>query len=261
MSMVDESEVRGDQESVPGKQYHVSFFKPGSPHSAANMKMIIAMVLIWAVGVFGFQVALLLLNEPVPEETLGRFEAVWPAVAEGAAKQEFAETLLMVLGKNVALKDPDKVVLKEGLSWAVEGLVAADERSTLDGHLRDLCDAELALSGDDAAAKKTRIREIGAAAIGLEDSGFDSLMADLLPSSLLPSAQTEFGEASRTALPEIMKKYLTHNRCFLTDFRFFGFPFHYWYTAQFLLIMFVVLCCVYALVTDRLHKRYGFVEE
>ena len=86
-------------------------------------------------------------------------------------------------------------------------------------------------------------------------------MANLLPTSLVPVKLDELSSDNKTALPGIMKLYLIHNQCSLTNFKFMGFPFHYWYTAQFLLIMFVLLCLIYDVITDRENKKYGFVEE
>ncbi|MFC1670672.1 DUF4212 domain-containing protein, partial [Spirochaetota bacterium] len=57
------------------------------------------------------------------------------------------------------------------------------------------------------------------------------------------------------------KLYLIHNRNVLTDIKFLGFPFHYFYTSQLLLIMFVLICLVYCIATDRIHRKYGFIEE
>jgi putative solute:sodium symporter small subunit len=86
-------------------------------------------------------------------------------------------------------------------------------------------------------------------------------MKDLLPSSLIKVENTFLSNEAKIALPEIMKLYLVHNQSFLTDFMFLGFPFHYWYTAQFLLILFVILCLIYAVLIDRMNREYDFIEE
>jgi putative solute:sodium symporter small subunit len=62
------------------------------------------------------------------------------------------------------------------------------------------------------------------------------------------------------SLPGIMKKYLIHNQSFLTDFKFLGFPFHYFYTAIFLLILFVGLCWLYCVKADSLNAKLGIVD-
>ncbi|MHC4874738.1 MAG: hypothetical protein ACYTFY_23045, partial [Planctomycetota bacterium] len=95
---------------------NVNFFTPKTEHAKANMKVVTIMVIIWAVAVFGFQILLIVGVKPVAEESMGTFEKVWPAVKGGTAsveqKKDFAKTTLMVLGKNIALKDGDKAVLE-----------------------------------------------------------------------------------------------------------------------------------------------------
>jgi putative solute:sodium symporter small subunit len=85
----------------------------------------------------------------------------------------------------------------------------------------------------------------------------DKILYDLLPTSLTPVENANFTPELTEQIPEIMQLYLVHNRSVLTDARFLGFPFHYWYTAQFLLILFVGLCIIYASFIDRLHKKYN----
>lgn len=40
----------------------------------------------------------------------------------------------------------------------------------------------------------------------------------------------------------------------LTDFTLFGFPFHYWFTGQFLILCFIFLCYLFNLAVDRLGR-------
>jgi len=65
--------------------------------------MIIWLVLLWAVLIFGFQIALRLLEKPVPEQASVEFNTVWPSITDGSATQEeyivFAGSVLQVLGK------------------------------------------------------------------------------------------------------------------------------------------------------------------
>ncbi|RKX20065.1 MAG: hypothetical protein DRP35_06675 [Candidatus Zixiibacteriota bacterium] len=42
--------------------------------------------------------------------------------------------------------------------------------------------------------------------------------------------------------------------------RFLGFPFHYFYTAVFLLVLFVGLCWIFCFQTDRIYKKLGIEE-
>lgn len=229
-------------------QYNVNFFKPLSDHAKANKKLIITLFTIWAVGVFGFQIALMVLNEPTPEPTYAAFESVWPAVVDDAAapvtmKQDFSRTVLAVLGKNIAVKEPHKAVLKEALSWAVYSLSPDSLKSVFQQDPNETT------------------HRIAAANIGLAETGMDKLMRDLLPLSLVKVENDRISADCKSALPGIMELYLVHNQNIFTKIRFLGFPFHYWYTAQFLLIMFVLLCLVYALVTDKMNEKFNFVEE
>lgn len=229
-------------------QYEVNFFKPLSEHAKGNKKLISRLAIIWAVAVFGFHLLLIFVTTPTAERTLNDFNSVWPQVVEDASatnetKQVFAKSLLMVLGKNIAVKDNHKAVLKESLSWTVYNMQADSVKPLY-----------LAEPNDETINGAI-------ASIGLKSEGFDKIMKDLLPSSLIKVENASLSADSKKFLPEIMNLYLVHNQSFLTDFKFLGFPFHYWYTAQFLLILFVVLCLIYAVSIDKLNKKYEVVEE
>lgn len=251
------------------KEYYVSFFRPPTEHARANKRLISIMVVIWAVGVFGFQVALMILNKPVPEDSYKLYEANWSAVQDGSASaeqlREFARSLLFVLGKNVALEGnvvgkaterqaSDLAVTRQALSWTVASLLPVELRTAIVGV-------------EKLPEDKGPLVTAAATAIGLSNEGdlsnekYDKLMRDLLPMSLVPVASADMPELVKSSLPQIMDTYLIHNRNVLTDAKFIGFPFHYWYTAQFLLIMFVLLCLIYAIIIDRLHKKHHVVEE
>jgi|AVFP01.1.fsa_nt_gi putative solute:sodium symporter small subunit len=227
--------------------YNVNFFKPKSEHARSNRNLIATLAIIWAVAVFGFHFLMMFLNTPTPEKTLTYFNAVWPQVqADSTAtvenRQTFARSLLMVLGKNIAVKEDHKKVLKEALSWTVF-------------HLQTDSMQAMFLADPDAAAIQQ-----AALSIGLEDEGFDKLMKDLLPTSLVKVENTTLSATTRADLPGIMSLYLVHNQNVFTDTQFLGFPFHYWYTAQFLLILFVVLCLIYAVMLDKINVKYKIEE-
>jgi len=225
------------------EKYDVNFFKPLSEHARANRNLISKLAIIWAVAVFGFHFLLIIITTPTPEQTFNDFNSVWPQIAEDnsasiESKQLFAKSMLMVLGKNIAVKDNHKAVLKESLSWSIYSMQP------------------------DSVKPLFKLEPISAAtSIGLSSEGFDKIMRDLLPSSLVKAENYSLSDESKQALPEIMKLYLVHNQSFLTDFKFLGFPFHYWYTAQFLLILFVLLCLFYAVSIDKLNEKCKFVEE
>jgi putative solute:sodium symporter small subunit len=225
----------------------VNLFKPLSAHAKSNKKLISRLALTWATAVFGFHFLLIFITTPTPEQTLNEFNSVWPQVADDASadletKQVFAKSLLMVLGKNIAVKDEHKAVLKESLSWTLYSMQEDSLKSLYQADLND------------------EVINNAITSIGLKSEGFDKIMIDLLPTSIIMVESTSLSSESRNALPEIMNLYLIHNQSFLTDFKFLGFPFHYWYTAQFLLILFVALCFIYAIALDRLNKKFDIVE-
>jgi putative solute:sodium symporter small subunit len=45
-------------------------------------------------------------------------------------------------------------------------------------------------------------------------------------------------------------------KSFLTETQFLGFPFHYLYSAQFLIVLFILLCYVYCKFIDKLESEY-----
>jgi putative solute:sodium symporter small subunit len=229
-------------------QYEVNFFKPLSEHAKGNRRLISSLAITWAVAVFGFHFLLIIVTTPTPEKTLSDFNSVWPQVVEDSSasvesKQVFAKSMLMVLGKNIAVKEDHKAVLKESLSWMVCDMQP---------------DSLKPLFQDEPIEATT---ELAGISIGLGDEGFDKIMKDLLPLSLVKVNDLNLSEQAKETLPGIMELYLIHNQSFLTDFRFIGFPFHYWYTAQFLLILFVLICLVYAVAIDKLNKKHEIVEE
>ncbi|MBW1645911.1 MAG: DUF4212 domain-containing protein [Deltaproteobacteria bacterium] len=44
---------------------------------------------------------------------------------------------------------------------------------------------------------------------------------------------------------------------FLTRMRFLGFPFHYWWTGQFMIIVYILLCIWFNVLIDGLEDRLG----
>jgi putative solute:sodium symporter small subunit len=42
----------------------------------------------------------------------------------------------------------------------------------------------------------------------------------------------------------------------LTAMTIFGFPFHYWFTSQFLILWFILLCFLFNVSIDRLREKY-----
>ena len=46
-------------------------------------------------------------------------------------------------------------------------------------------------------------------------------------------------------------------KSFLTETQFLGFPFHWWYSAQFLILLFIGLCYIYCKFIDKLEAEHG----
>jgi putative solute:sodium symporter small subunit len=44
---------------------------------------------------------------------------------------------------------------------------------------------------------------------------------------------------------------------FLTRMRFLGFPFHYWWSGQFMIIVYILLCIWFNILIDGLEERHG----
>ena len=82
----------------------------------------------------------------------------------------------------------------------------------------------------------------------------------ILPLELTSANMDNMATDTKTALPGIMEKYLIHNQSFLTDMKFLGFPFHYFYTSIFLLILFVGLCLLYCVRIDSLNAKLNIVD-
>jgi len=213
------------------RNFEVSFFKPKSEAEKANTRLITILVIIWAVAVFGFQFLLIGVGKPMEEKTLTDFRVLWPKVQSSPAEadlQSLARVLLTTLGKNSTIKESDRDLIRKALAVTVSLLYPDSETA-------------------DGAAEK----------IGLGDSGFDPLLKDQL-SFHYTTGGSDYSNLSE--LPGVMERYLIHNRSFLTDTSFLKFPFHYFYTAQFLLILFIVLCIIYAKAVDKIHTRLGIEE-
>ena len=246
-------------------EYHFNLFKPTTEHGRRNRNIIVTMILIWAVAVFGFQLLLVILQKPTPEKTYITFESVWDKVKSGNASvtenQDYIKALIAVYGKSSVKKDK-KEILRHGITTAAYGMVSDSEKVVLSGYILTLRDARenLTSATDDAyiqlqttlSETKNAINEMLDARIGIEPTSVEA--------TLLPYCLNEQGKGLTSAdmeiLPQVMKLYLIHNQSVLTDTKFLGFPFHYFYTAELLLILFVLLCLIYSYRIEALDKKY-----
>jgi uncharacterized membrane protein len=230
-----------------GHSYDFNFFKPKSDFARANTRLTFTIIIIWALAVFGFQSLLKAIEQPVPEKQLIVFQQAWPDVKENTASrrqlQELAEIYLNVFARYISLRSNED--LKLAFTATVYDLLPASEKP-----------AFLALTKKELAERKAAISGT-VSGIGLEEGG---ILAEALPYALVPYDGGQIDPSIMNSVPQIMEKHLTHNRSVLTDTKFLGFPFHYFYTAVFLLVLFVGLCLVYCRLMDDLSAKYGMEE-
>ena len=254
------------------KDYRISFFKPTTAFSKTNRNLVIVLVLIWAVAIFGFQILLRVMEKPTPESSLLKFEKVWDAknnslkltlndsTAIIREKQEFASSVLSVLGKSSFYTDKKKPVLNNAFSWVVYDLVPLEEKAAFKTEIAEFEKMKKNITSlTDSKyinAKKSIITKIEPL-LNLKGEEFGINKMNLIPLELRADAMEMFLPENKKQIHDIMKLYLTHNQSVLTDTVFLGFPFHYFYTAIFLLVLFVVLCWVYCFIIDRVHTKMG----
>jgi uncharacterized membrane protein len=248
------------------QNYDISFFRPTTEFARRNRNIVLYLVLIWAVAVFGFHILLRMLEKPTPEQTLIDFESVWPKIMSEEGNKEdfqiFSQTLLKTLGKT--LKTDDRALLDHWLSWATTILLPEDQHVTLKEKLSDLKESTKILqesNSDDFAQRRKELTEKQKELSSFLAPYFDlepyGLSAKSLPLELDMDYMNKPEPASQKVLEEKMKLYLTHNESFLTQARFLGFPFHYFYSAVFLLILFIFLCWLYCIRIGRINKAMG----
>lgn len=269
--------------------YNYSIFKPVNEYSRRNRNIILSIILIWALCVFGFQFLLLILEKPTPEKALTVYESVADRVISGEAtveeKQAYAGSLLMTLGKT--LKPEARIKLDNALTATVYDLIRdSSEQAILKEKLIPLSEKRAELVALKAAWDEKSIKYVeyknGSLALNAQimslkdDLGlflkkfedrlipagdkFGRVKMIWLPYEMRASAILDPKPVEKKQIDQIMKLYLTHNQSFLTNYRFLGFPFHYFYTAVFLLVLFIFLCVMYAYRIQHLHRKYGMEE-
>ncbi len=243
--------------------YHISFFKPTTVQAKWNRNLAIKLILIWAVAVFGFHFLLRAIEKPTPEDTYVKYEQVWEnIVSEKATQQEmqtFANTSLSVLGK-VFIKPDEKIALTNAVSWVTYQLADSAQQQVLVQKINDFeqLKSEISSISDPKYVEaKNELSLLVTPILGLENNDPRSKILSVS----LSSAQMEvFDKVSKEMIPTIMSTYLIHNQSVLTDFKFLGFPFHYFYTAVFLLILFVFLCWLYCVRVDAMNIKLNLEE-
>ncbi len=76
--------------------YDFNFFKPSSAYARSNTRLIGAIVIVWALAVFGFHFLMKSIEEQVPEKQLTRFEEIWPNAMGGNASQQELQDLAKI---------------------------------------------------------------------------------------------------------------------------------------------------------------------
>jgi len=251
-------------------QFNFNLFQPRNLHGRKNRNVILSMLAIWFVAVFGFQFLLRAIEKPTPEKALGEFESAWPSIVAGnysaPGSQSLLHSLLMVKGK-LTVNTPDQIVLGKAIS-ALTFKMAPDtlKEKILNGMAEQklLKAAIPALMGQEYLDMKTKIQQGNKVLADMVEPftgiKYSSLESAILVGSLSPATEDDLSGQEFSRLPEIMKLYLTHNQSKLTDSIVLGFPFHYFYTAVFLLILFVSLCLIYNILIAWRLKKEGIVE-
>ena len=243
--------------------YHISFFKPTTEIARLNRNIIVFLVCIWTVAIFGFQIALKVLEKPTPEPAYLAFEQVWNQVRDGNATeaeiQVFAQTALSVLGKNFI--DPaHRKALDNGLSRSVFLLAGPEEGVRIKEKVAEfeiLKSRIVNITDPEYVRADKELESMVVPILGLSQKDIRSTLISIEISSFM---MDELSEESRETIPAAMSLYLIHPQSFLTDGRFLGFPFHYFYTSIFLLVLFVGLCWLYCIRTDRRDAKLGIKE-
>jgi uncharacterized membrane protein len=248
----------------PNKDYHFNLFQPINETGRKIRNLILTMLAIWAVCVFGFQILLKVVEKPTPEVTLTRFEAAYSNLTNGsrdqATLQNFLHSQILTAGK-IGIKQLDREVLNGGINLGIRMLIPDSLLSPIVQKIPEMVAMKEKLTkakDQEYLDLKTGIARMQAELMVLTApyTGFTpgGLEAEILVSVLKPVSPLDVTSPELASLPDVMKLYLTHNQSFLTDSKFLGFPFHYFYTAVFLLILFVGMCLLYNLRLDRRMK-------
>ncbi|MBN1925887.1 MAG: DUF4212 domain-containing protein [Prolixibacteraceae bacterium] len=243
--------------------FHISFFKPTTKQAKSNRNMVLWLVSIWAVAIFGFQLALYVLQKPTPEATLALFEENWDHVKTNSANNEqlkdFSYAALSVLGK-IFIRPEHKAALDKGLTIAVLQLSDSTQSAIVSDKIRNfenLASSITDITDENYKLAKADLCETVSPILGLDKSDPRNIV---LPLELVSLTDAALSKEDIALIEEAMPLYLTHNQSILTDTKFLGFPFHYFYTAVFLLILFVGICWLYCVRTDRINAKLNIAD-
>lgn len=223
-------------------KYDINFFTPHTPFLKDATRLIWIGVSIWFLATYGFHILLKVIETPTPEPGYLVYEKVYPKLTQGSATQEelvdIGKVYLGLVGKAVKLQK--NAALKNAFTSTVHALLPEDQKATL---LTTASEAEKNKKVDTGFIAK---------ALGVEGN---AAMKAAIPYALAP-LDAGAKDMISPEIPAIMDKYLIHNQSVLTDTIILGFPFHYIYSALFLLTLFVVLCLTYCKAIDNVMKKY-----
>lgn len=243
-----------NKENSDGQDYNISFFKPTTKLARANRNLIIVLLIIWGLSIFGFQTLLRIVEKPTPEIAYTQYTNVWQNVKSGTASIDenrvYVKSLLSVLGK-LTIATEDRSVLNSSVSEITN--ILSENNQDFNTNLTAFKTVEF--GDDNYNTIKGKLIPISADLINVPAY---SLEAKLLPIELR-AANNSITDTE--LVPKIMKKYLIHNQSFITDYVFLGFPFHYFYTAVFLLVLFVGICLYYCIAIERILKNLNISED
>lgn len=249
--------------SDSSNDYHISFFKPTTSQALANRNMVVWLVLIWFVAIFGFHILLRVIQKPVPEPAYTAYIQVWDKVQDGNATaaevQEFGKSALSVFCKS-SVSAAERNVLKESVSWSILKLTTDSLSGNLINSIQNFekIQGEITNIADPIYLKVKK--EMSATLSPVLNLDMLDVRTSILPLAITSANIQNLTDETKGAMPGIMEKYLIHNQSVLTDTKFLGFPFHYFYSAVFLLILFVGLCWIYCVKTDKLNARLNIVD-
>jgi len=248
---------------APDQDYRLSFFKPTTDQARLNRNLVALLFTIWAIAIFGFQIALKLLEKPTPEKAYTAFELVIPNVESGTAVesdyQGLMQSSLAVLGK-IFIKADEQSLLEGVVTWSLFQVADSATAGQLAEKIAAFETVKAAMTDITDPGYVAARNELGLMAAPLAGIAPTDPLIRILPLSLGSAAFTGTPPADLNRMNDIMKTYLIHNQSFLTNFKVLGFPFHYFYTAVLLLILFVGLCWLYCVRIDRMNAKLNIAD-
>ncbi|MFH0755847.1 MAG: sodium/substrate symporter small subunit [Bacteroidota bacterium] len=200
------------------------------------------------------------MGKPTPEPVYSLYEQSWKNIQAGFPEaldlQKSAQAALSVLGK-VAIQPAHREALDNAVSWFAWELADSTQKIELKTMLTDFeatAESTTLVTDETYLSKKNKLMPLLGDLYHLPSN---DVRVKIAPLEVKTSLMGSFDDENRKLFMESMDLYLVHNQSVLTDTKLLGFPFHYFYTAVFLLILFVGICWLYCVRTDMFNKKYG----